>query len=149
MKTILYATDGSLAAQKALGYAVDMVRPGAARLLILHVQRRHGIHEVPAGMEDYEKLEHVRVTEADILRRASETLVNNAANDAGKLGAGDVTTLVREGDPAQVILTVAVEEGADTIVLGNRGHGDIASLLLGSVSHKVAHLAPCTCVIVR
>ena len=37
----------------------------------------------------------------------------------------------------------------DAIVMGSRGLGDLESLLLGSVSHKVAHAAPCSCVIVR
>ncbi|WP_256432948.1 universal stress protein [Martelella soudanensis] len=41
------------------------------------------------------------------------------------------------------------ERKVDTVVLGSRGLGDVAGLLLGSVSHKVTHLAPCTCIVVR
>ncbi len=37
----------------------------------------------------------------------------------------------------------------DMIFLGSRGLGDAQSLLMGSVSHKVAHLAECTCVSVK
>ena len=52
------------------------------------------------------------------------------------------------GDPAPAILDHAREVGADMIVLGSRGLGDLKGLVMGSVSHKVACLAPCTCVAV-
>lgn len=48
-----------------------------------------------------------------------------------------------------VILRGARDRAVDMIVLGSRGFGDAEGLLLGSVSHKVAHLAACTCVTVR
>ena len=57
--------------------------------------------------------------------------------------------LTAEGDPAGRILDTAKNGGADLIVLGSRGLTDVASLLLGSVSHKVLHLAPCACLMVK
>ena len=45
------------------------------------------------------------------------------------------------GDPADVILSVADKDGADLIVVGSRGLGEYAELLLGSVSRKILHLA--------
>lgn len=56
---------------------------------------------------------------------------------------------VLSGSPAKMILEAAERHGSDTIVMGSRGLSDIAGLLLGSVSHKVSHLAPCTCIVVR
>jgi nucleotide-binding universal stress UspA family protein len=53
------------------------------------------------------------------------------------------------GDPAKEILSVAAEEHADIIIMGRRGMGDLAGLLLGSVSHKVSHLAECACLTVK
>ena len=58
-------------------------------------------------------------------------------------------TLLEDGDPASTILRVAKGLDADMIVLGSRGLGDAKGLLLGSVSHKVAHFAECTCVSVK
>lgn len=53
------------------------------------------------------------------------------------------------GIPANVICQMAEEEGYGLIVLGSQGHGLVASALLGSVSSKVLHHAPCSVLIVR
>lgn len=53
------------------------------------------------------------------------------------------------GDPAETICRVATEEAFDLIVIGNRGRGLFAELLLGSVSHKVLQHAPCPVLVVR
>jgi nucleotide-binding universal stress UspA family protein len=52
------------------------------------------------------------------------------------------------GDPAEVIIEAAAREKADIVVVGRRGRGRLSALLLGSVSQKVASLAPCTVVVV-
>ena len=52
-----------------------------------------------------------------------------------------------EEDPAPALLAAA--RGADLLVLGSRGHGGFADLLLGSVSLQCAHHASCPVVIVR
>ena len=48
-----------------------------------------------------------------------------------------------------LIVAFAKDRGIDAIVMGSRGTGDMEGLLLGSVSHKVTSLAPCTCVTVK
>ena len=60
-----------------------------------------------------------------------------------------VRTVLREGDPAAAIRDLAREEKPDIIVMGRRGLGDLAGLLLGSVSQKVLHLAECACLTVK
>ena len=47
------------------------------------------------------------------------------------------------------IVDFARDQRADAIVMGSRGLGDVSGLLLGSVSHKVSHLAACTCIMVK
>jgi nucleotide-binding universal stress UspA family protein len=42
-----------------------------------------------------------------------------------------------------VIAEVAREQNADVIVVGTRGHRQIASLIIGSVTHKLLHMTPC------
>jgi nucleotide-binding universal stress UspA family protein len=58
-----------------------------------------------------------------------------------------ISTIVQEGNPAQVLLETA--QGADLLVVGSRGHGGFTGALLGSVSQHCAHHAPCPVVIVR
>lgn len=61
--------------------------------------------------------------------------------------SGDVTTHAIPGDPADTVLMVAGEVGADLIVVGNRGmHG--ARRVLGSVPNSVAHGASASVLIV-
>jgi nucleotide-binding universal stress UspA family protein len=54
-----------------------------------------------------------------------------------------------EGYPPDVLVEYANEQGADLIVVGSRGRGDLASLLLGSTSHRVANHASCDVLVVR
>lgn len=52
-------------------------------------------------------------------------------------------------DPASAIIELAEEEGSDLIVIGNKGRSAVNRFLLGSVSSKVAHHAPCNVLLVR
>jgi nucleotide-binding universal stress UspA family protein len=55
----------------------------------------------------------------------------------------------RSTDVAKEILQGARDFGADTIVLGSRGLGDLTGMLLGGVAHRVIQLADCPVVVVR
>ena len=69
--------------------------------------------------------------------------------EASRRGVGQVTRLVEEDDPARAILAAAERLGADLIVMGSRGMSDLKGRLVGSVSHKVLHLASQPCLIVH
>ncbi len=79
----------------------------------------------------------------------AQHLLEMAKNDARRRGIKDIVTHVLDGDPAKAILDAAKKAGADCIILGSRGLGGLKGLLLGSVSHKVSQMAPCTCITVR
>jgi nucleotide-binding universal stress UspA family protein len=64
-------------------------------------------------------------------------------------GVKEVKMLRREGNAAAEILLIADEEKVDTIVIGSKGLNTVKELLLGSVSHKVIHLARCPVILVR
>ena len=76
-------------------------------------------------------------------------VLDRAESEARDAGARDVVTAVVEGDPATRIIDEARDEGANLLVLGSRGLGQLGGLLMGSVSHKVAQLAPCSCLTVK
>jgi nucleotide-binding universal stress UspA family protein len=149
MKLILHPTDGSAAAKKALDLAAELAAAKQGKLIILHVQRRHGRDSIPPDLAELEYVEHIRMTEAEVLHGAAETIAAKAEQAARAKGVAEVERLVVEGDPAREIIAVARDKRVDAIVLGSRGLGDLQGLLLGSVSHKVAQVAPCTCIMVR
>ena len=60
-----------------------------------------------------------------------------------------VTCHVRVGEAAAAILEVAEEQGADLIVVGNRGMQGAQRFLLGSVPDKISHHATCSVMIIR
>jgi len=72
-------------------------------------------------------------------------MASGLAREAGIEATGHA----REGDPADAILDVAEETGADLIVVGNKGMTGVSRFLLGSVPNKIAHHAPCDVLIVR
>jgi nucleotide-binding universal stress UspA family protein len=74
--------------------------------------------------------------------------LESAAKDLEEAGV-KVETHAREGDPADAILDVAEEQGADLIVVGNKGMTGAKRFLLGSVPNKVSHHAPCSVMIIR
>ena len=72
-----------------------------------------------------------------------------AVEQAKKQGCNPAECVIANGNPADEILQQAEKSKADLIVTGRRGLGGLASLVLGSVSHKVSQNAPCTCMTVK
>ena len=149
VKLILHPTDGSESAAKALDFACDLAASKKAALLVLYVQTRKGGDQIPEELAEYSRVESIRETEAELLLAAALRVAANAEQKARERGISAIESMTVVGDPARQIVTTATERNADTIVMGSRGLGDLQGLLLGSVSHKVASAAPCTCIVVR
>ena len=60
-----------------------------------------------------------------------------------------ISSIIREGSPANVILDVAVEEDIDLIVIGSSGKSGFDRFILGSVSDKVVNAAKCPVLVVH
>lgn len=78
----------------------------------------------------------------------AEEILNTAVTELGELPC-TIHTEIIEGDPASAIIEVAKVRQSDIIVMGSRGLGRLAGLLLGSTSQKVVSHAPCPVLIVR
>ena len=150
IRKILVAIDGSQHAWKALDLATDMARHYKSELTILHVV---SYEPMPEELRQFAAAEHIRLEEEEAryhyTRRLGDELTREAAARARKAGVEQVDALTAEGRAADQILAVAVDRGVDAIVLGRRGLGDVTGLLMGSVSHKVSHLAECACITVK
>ena len=147
-KTILVAVDGSTHATAAVDAACELAAALDAKLTFLNVMTRAGSARVPPELADYARMEHVFLTEAEVLRSVSDEILQTARLRAQGKGVGAVETVAELGDPASRIVDYARSHAVDLIVMGRRGLGDLAGLLRGSVSHKVGHLANCPCLTV-
>ena len=149
-KKFLVAVDGSTHAWKALDLATDLAIVADAELVILHVVP---YEEVPDALLEFARVERVPGEEMGArhhYRRAiGDKIISEAETRVRKKGLARITTEVVEGNPADEIVEFAKSQGADMVFFGSRGLGDVKSLLMGSVSHKVLHLSPCTCVAVK
>ena len=80
-------------------------------------------------------------------RQAAQDAVNRAASRLGDDAPASVTVRAVSGMPAQEIINASCD--ADLVVVGSRGGGGFARLLMGSVSTQVVHHAACPVVVVR
>ncbi len=173
LKNILVSTDGSAHAKKAEALAIDIASKYGAALVILSVieggalsedakrlaqQKGIDISAVLAGIditaaapEGAPIVLHAEYTlsTARVQAELAEIIITEAKEHAASHGVERVRCLTEGGDPAGAILKVAENENTDLIVMGSRGLGALKSLLMGSVSQKVSHLAPCSCITVK
>lgn len=141
-KNILVATDGSAGGDRAVNFAAALSRALDATLVVVTVQEA-----APSeAIEALKSIEHVG--EAEVAELTTSADLNRARLKAERAGARSVRTHAEAGDPTQRILEAAARENATAIVVGKRGRGPLAALLLGSVSQKLASLAPCPVVVV-
>lgn len=137
-KRILLATDGSPSATEAARYARDLARLTGAEVLVVHAHPR-----VPPylGEPNLTEMMHKILEE-------SSAVVDPVIADLAEAGI-QASPVFLEGPAAEAILNVAEARECDLIVMGTRGHGQLAGMLLGSVSHKVLSNAKVPVLVVR
>jgi nucleotide-binding universal stress UspA family protein len=144
MTAIVVGVDHSAGAKEALRFALEEARLRRATLRAVHAW--HFRYEGWTGMEA--GLRPIVVDELHELRDAAATALDSTLREAIPDTANvEVERRVVEGAPAAVL--VEESRGADLLVVGSRGLGGFAQLLLGSVSQQCAHHAECPVVIVR
>ena len=149
-KKYLVAVDGSEHGTRALELATSLAKSSDAELLILHVVP---YEPMPEGLQQYAEMEGIPVEEMSARfhhgKAIGDRITGEAEEYARMNGLSHVTSEVVEGNPANQIVAVANGQKVEMVFLGSRGLSDVGGLLMGSVSHKVMHLAGCTCVAVK
>jgi nucleotide-binding universal stress UspA family protein len=130
---VLLATDSSEDSRLAARAAADLSEKAGAELHLVHAWQ-----SVPHPVIDSDYYE----------AGARRLLKEETKFVSGSGGAVSEAHLVM-GAPVDVILDLGEELGADLIVMGSRGHGPLARLILGSVSEGVVHHASCPVLVLR
>jgi len=117
----------------------------AESLVVLHVVNVPGI-PYPAMGAGVAKDLSMAVDKA--MREEGERVLDQAVSLL-PLHPGSVTKRLETGTPAESVITIAEEQGADLVVLGARGIGQIREQMFGSVSHRVMTHASCSTLIIK
>ena len=141
MANIMVATDGSSGASRAVDVAADLAKALACDLLIVTVADR-------LLGEEVRQLPHTGASPGDVLEALTGQTLRAAEARARDLGLSRIEVRTCWGDVTQSLIDLAANSSTKMIVVGRRGRGRLASLLLGSVSHKLVSLAPCAVVVV-
>jgi nucleotide-binding universal stress UspA family protein len=135
-RQLLVAFDGSSHAQRALAEAVDMARANHGRLTIIAVVPDSNVWALNVGYT-------VAVDVDDVgqrIEREYQTMLDAAVDTVPD--EVPVTKILKHGAAGAEIVDAAGAGDQDLIVMGSRGRGELRSLLLGSVSHRVVQASP-------
>lgn len=142
---MLVAVDGSEQSKKALEFAADLAKRYEAEMHLIHVTQ-------PLVADDVFALGAVAVpvnASLEELDEVGQKVLEAAVEIVEGAGLSTPITELSHGDPGRQIVSYAEDNGVDLIVMGTRAMGGFSSLLIGSVSDKVNHKAPCTCITVH
>jgi nucleotide-binding universal stress UspA family protein len=142
--SIVVGTDGSDTARQAVRQAIDLASSVGARIDLVSAYE---------PVSDQRLREERKEAPEDVAwavnpREDVDATLEEAAEQIRAKGV-EVEAFARQGDPADAILDVAEERGADLIIVGNKGMTGAKRFLLGSVPNKVSHHAPCSVLIIR
>ena len=135
---ILVAVDHSEISDRALDSARDLALLSKGEVWVLHMREREVAVKTSVSLSD-ESMDEASAAVAAAVDKLTA---------AGVKAHGDVGTTLF-GYAARNIIDDAKEHDVDVIVMGSRGRGDLAGLILGSTAHKVIHLADRPVLIVR
>lgn len=149
MERILVGYDGSEDGERAVSFAAELALRFDADLIIAHVMAQPGGFTATESIPVYSRVEEVYRAEHDVMREAADRIVDQAVSVADRQGYSNPTTVLLVGSPAPQLAKAATAHRADAVVVGSRGLGEFAGLLLGSVSSRLAHIAECTVITVK
>jgi len=140
---IVVGTDGSDTATLAVALAADLAKQHSAVIHLVNAYKvsTGGVAVVHAGAMAAAD----QGVSSEVLRGVSEQLLTETART---ISGADVRTHAVVGNPADVVMAIAEEVGADLIVVGSKGMRG-ARRVIGSVPNTIAHRAPCHVLIAK
>jgi nucleotide-binding universal stress UspA family protein len=140
MKQILVAVDGSDESQRAARMGSDIAVRFGAQLTLMTV--------IPPLLAPADNLGFDMAAYLEGQKLAADKLLTDTETRLEEPGI-EVEHVVADGAPAEVLAKEAKKRGVDLVVIGSRGRGAVARVLLGSVSDRLAHICERPILIVR
>ncbi|WP_165774859.1 universal stress protein [Candidatus Viridilinea mediisalina] len=137
--SILLASDGSAAAERACAITASLASSYSASVFIIHA-----FHKPPNILAEPNYNEQMNER-----RAAAYNLVDDVANRLKQQGVSNVTNAVIEGHASDVILNVIGTHHPDLLIIGARGMSPWRGLVMGSVSLAVTQRATCPVLVVK
>ncbi len=129
VKRIVIGVDGSESGKHALEWTARLAKSVGAEVVAVYAL------DIPVALPDPYTMP--LYLDDDVRRGIESDFVNKWCRPLKTAGVR-YRAILQDGRPASVIMDVADKEKADLIVVGRRGRGEVAELLLGSVSHEIA-----------
>jgi len=142
MQRIMVATDGSPGANRAVDCAARLAKAIGCDLMILTI----GGNNITGA--ELRRLADSGGDVSEALEAVANRVLKQAQKRAQRIGVAALNLRCKWGDPAETIIDTVRREKVDILVVGRRGRGRLSGLLLGSVSQKLASLAPCVVMVV-
>lgn len=137
MEQIIVGVDGSQPSREALQWAAREARLRQAALQVILSWRMPYVAPYPYTSAAFDPA---------VLEKEARQRLDAIVEGVDLSGIPQVDRILTMGEPAAALLTASKD--ADLVVVGSRGLGGFAELLLGSVSHHLAHHATCPLVII-
>lgn len=140
-KKIVVGVDGSATSENAVRIACDLAGKYGSDIYLVHTPQPQTVAFAMGAVAGYHAV--TTMPGPDEVVEAANRIVQNATAVAKECGREIADTYSDQGDPGTQITECAREVGADLIITGRRGLGSIGSLVQGSTSQRVNHLAKC------
>jgi len=137
---VVVGLDPNTPIQKILDAAIDRTDPGAREIVLV---------SVTGGTAESVEMEELDQEALRNAARMDARLILERAEAHCRSRGVTPRLVVREGGPANEIVTLAAEVGASLVVVGSRGRKGVLKTLLGNVSAEVVERAPCSVLVVR
>lgn len=165
IKKILFATDLSDHARQSLAYAVSLSNLYGAGITIVHaLEESQGMEAAIAyhvGAEAWARIKKQneesarsaiigkqRAVDPGMKTALTQLYENISENEENQSFVLDEVVIGR-GNPVDVIIEAAETRACDMIVMGSKGHGGLAGMLIGSTAKKVLQQAKIPVLMVR
>ena len=141
MPGIIVGVDGSDNSRRALGWAMEEAARRHQPLTVMTVQP----DPVRPATGIYWGVHSENSFKPELAQKALQRIVDDVASGIG-VTVPEVAVTAAMGDVAEELIRASRD--ADMLVVGSRGTGGFARLMLGSVSSQVTHHAPCPVVVI-